>query len=270
MAPRQLQVPLAIAVAVYQALIKFLGLRAGLSVSHGSEVSILATQGKGNGQDEKIKVAKQRCGLKQIFFYLPADVRSNTRSRPARVSDRLAAEYLLPLIKRTPFNDNFGKLSVGRWGAGRTYVDESDAVVAISGRDKDGSTMSVFSATDTRGGGFRSGRSSFAAVAASAGGGGGGGGSDSRVLHQFDLSSLQSQIKTKELEHLYKRYEQRAQIGEYVRASSAVPTLQATCAIPILLRAIHICPSVHCSICRAALPLRQGMIFHLIPSECPK
>jgi hypothetical protein len=33
-------------------------------------------------------------------------------------------------------------------------------------------------------------------------------------LPDFDLSSLQEQIKNKELEELYKRYEQRAQIGE--------------------------------------------------------
>ena len=30
----------------------------------------------------------------------------------------------------------------------------------------------------------------------------------------FDLSSLQNRIQIKDLEHLYKRYEQRAQIGE--------------------------------------------------------
>ena len=32
----------------------------------------------------------------------------------------------------------------------------------------------------------------------------------------FDLSSLQNRIQIKDLEHLYKRYEQRAQIGESI------------------------------------------------------
>ena len=34
------------------------------------------------------------------------------------------------------------------------------------------------------------------------------------ALPDFDLSSLQNRIQIKDLEHLYKRYEQRAQIGE--------------------------------------------------------
>ena len=33
-------------------------------------------------------------------------------------------------------------------------------------------------------------------------------------MPDFNLSSLQNRIQIKDLEHLYKRYEQRAQIGE--------------------------------------------------------
>ena len=73
---------------------------------------------------------------------------------------------------------------------------------------------------------------------AGTGAGAGGGGSLAAVHYQsqpsytrpvyalpdFDLSSLQNRIQIKDLEHLYKRYEQRAQIGELegsrVRSSS--------------------------------------------------